>query len=146
MPITIPTPLQAAQHGDSDNILLRKILNLWGAIAQGQIGLTVDGVTVDGSSFSTDPSQVSSAPSNFAPITVAADVVLASGDQLFIQNLGTNPLFVKRGTGASSSSFNYVLAAAVAADDGTGGSLVIDDFIGSVSFAGTSVRYNAWKR
>lgn len=85
------------------------------------------------------------APSNSAPITTTADVTLAAGDRLFIQNLGTNPLFVQRGTGATSSSFNYVLAAGGVADDGTGGSLVIDDFIGAVSFAGTSPRYNAWK-
>lgn len=89
--------------------------------------------------------QVSSAPSNSAPITSAADITLTAGQRLFIQNLDTDPLFVKRGTGASSSSFNYVLAGGAAADDGTGGSLVIDDFIGTVSFAGTTVRYNAWK-
>jgi hypothetical protein len=85
------------------------------------------------------------APSNSAPITAAADITLAAGDKLFIQNLGTNPLFVRRATGATSSLFNYVLQAAGAADDGTGGALVIDDFVGVVSFAGTSVRYNAWK-
>jgi len=89
--------------------------------------------------------QVSTAPSNSAAITTAADITLAAGERLFIQNLDTDPIFVKRGTGASSSSFNYVLQAGGAADDGTGGSLVIDDFIGVVSFAGTTVRYNAWK-
>lgn len=87
----------------------------------------------------------SSAPSNSAPITAAADITLAAGERLFIQNLGTNPLFVRRGTGATASLFNYVLPAGGTADDGTGGSLVVDDFIGAVSFAGTSVRYNAWK-
>lgn len=89
--------------------------------------------------------QVTSAPSNSAPITSAADITLAAGDKLFIQNLGTNPLFVRRATGATSSLFNYVLQAAGTNDDGTGGALVIDDFVGVVSFAGTSVRYNAWK-
>lgn len=89
---------------------------------------------------------VTSAPSNSAPITAAANITLAEGDVLFVQNLGTNPLFVRRGTGATSSLFNYVLQAAGTADDGTGGSVLIDDFVGVVSFAGTSVRYNAWKR
>lgn len=89
--------------------------------------------------------QSTTAPSNSAPITTAADITLAAGDKLFIQNLGTNPLFVRRGTGATSSLFNYVLQGAGANDDGTGGAIPIDDFVGVVSFAGTSVRYNAWK-
>lgn len=88
---------------------------------------------------------VSTAPSNSAPITTAADITLAAGERLFIQNLGTNPLFVQRGTGATTSLFNYVLAAGDASDDGRGGSLWITDFVGAVSFAGTAVRYNAWK-
>jgi hypothetical protein len=52
---------------------------------------------------------------------------------------------VKRGAGATSSSFNYVLAASAEVDDGTGGSLVIDDFVGVVSVAGTTPRFIAWK-
>lgn len=95
--------------------------------------------------LATGSGQRTTAPSNSAPITTAADITLAAGDKLFIQNLGTNPLFVRRATGATSSLFNYVLQAAGVADDGTGGSLIIDDFVGVVSFAGTSVRYNAWK-
>lgn len=90
------------------------------------------------------PTQSSNAPSNSAAITTAANVTIAAGQRLFIQNLDTDPLFVKRGTGASSSSFNYVLQAGGVADDGTGGAILIDDFIGTVSFAGTTVRYNAW--
>ena len=93
----------------------------------------------------TEPIKRATAPSNSAPITAVADITIAAGQTLFIQNLGVNPLFVRRGTGATSSLFNYVLQAAGANDDGTGGSVVIDDFIGVVSFAGTSVRYNAWK-
>ena len=89
--------------------------------------------------------QVTTAPSNSAPITATADITLAAGERLFIQNLGTNPLFVRRGTGATSSLFNYVLQSGAVADDGTAGAVVIADFIGAVSFAGTSVRYNAWK-
>jgi hypothetical protein len=89
--------------------------------------------------------QVTTAPSNSAPITSAADITLAAGDKLFIQNLDTDALFVRRATGATSSLFNYVLQGGGAADDGTGGALVVDDFVGVVSFAGTTVRYNAWK-
>lgn len=95
--------------------------------------------------LATGSGQRTTAPSNSGPITTAADITLAAGDKLEIQNLGVNPLFVRRGTGATTSLFNYVLQGAAANDDGTGGYKVIDDFVGVVSFAGTSVRYNAWK-
>lgn len=93
----------------------------------------------------TSTPQVSTAPSNSAPITVAANITLAAGERLFIQNLDTDPLYVRRGTGATTSLFNYALAAGSAADSGDAGAVVIDDYIGVVSFAGTTVRYNAWK-
>ena len=95
--------------------------------------------------LATTSGQRTTAPSNSAPITTAANITLAAGDKLFIQNLDTDALFVRRGTGATSSLFNYVLQAAGVADDGTGGAIIIDDFVGVVSFAGTSPRYNAWK-
>ena len=91
-----------------------------------------------------NPTPSSSAPSNSTPITSAANITLTTGQRLFIQNLDTDALFVKRGSGASSSSFHYVLQGGGAADDGTGGAILIDDYIGVVSFAGTTVRYNAW--
>lgn len=89
--------------------------------------------------------QYSSVPTNSAPITVAADITIAAGEKLFIQNLDTDALFVRRGTGCTTAAFNYVLQAGGVQDDGTGGALMIDDFIGVVSFAGTTPRYNAWK-
>lgn len=61
-----------------------------------------------------------------------------------IQNLGTNPLFVKFGTGASSSVFNIVLKAGTGNDDGTGGTLSMEGstmWTGIISVAGTSPRY-----
>jgi hypothetical protein len=89
--------------------------------------------------------QWTTAPSNFAILTANSDVIVYVGEKVFIQNLGTAPLFVKRGTGASAASFNYVLQAGGANDDGTGGALVINDFIGTVSIFGVGPRYNAWK-
>lgn len=61
-----------------------------------------------------------------------------------IQNLGTNPLFVLRGTGASSTVFHTVLKGATSQDDGTGG--VISEEAGTIyngilTIAGTSPRY-----
>ena len=61
-----------------------------------------------------------------------------------IQNLGTNPLFVRFGTGATSSVFHVVLKAGTANDDGTGGTLAQENGVvwyGEVSIAGTSPRY-----
>lgn len=63
-----------------------------------------------------------------------------------IQNLGTNPLFVRLGTGASSTVFHFVLKGSTVQDDGTGGVLTFADsavFTGLVSTAGTTPRYVA---
>ena len=61
-----------------------------------------------------------------------------------IQNLGTNPLFVRFGTGASSTVFHVVLKAGTGNDDGTGGTISQEFgtlWTGIVSIAGTSPRY-----
>jgi hypothetical protein len=61
-----------------------------------------------------------------------------------IQNLGQNALFVRLGTGASTSVFHVVLKAGSANDDGTGGTFAQENGIiwtGIVSIAGTSPRY-----
>lgn len=61
-----------------------------------------------------------------------------------IQNLGTNPLFVRLGAGASSSVFHYVLKGGSGADDGLGALISQNEgtvFTGTVSIAGTSPRY-----
>lgn len=61
-----------------------------------------------------------------------------------IQNLGTNPLFVLLGSGASTSVFHYVLKGGTGNDDGLGGSLLFNDitvYNGIVTIAGTSPRY-----
>jgi hypothetical protein len=84
------------------------------------------------------------------PITVPADIELSLGEAVYVQNVGTEPLFVKRGSGASSTDFHYPLAGGLANDDGLGSAVVIDSvvdkFVGPVSFAGTDPRYVAWKR
>lgn len=61
-----------------------------------------------------------------------------------IQNLGQNALFVRRGSGASTSVFNHVLKAGTANDDGTGGSIAEESgviYTGILTIAGTSPRY-----
>ncbi|MDP1581506.1 MAG: hypothetical protein Q8M02_14635 [Candidatus Didemnitutus sp.] len=119
---------------------IRRLLTFEEAL-QGAINANQDALRTEAT-----PRQVASTPSSVATITATADIALVAGDSLFVQQCGINPLFVRRGTGASSSDFNYVLAGGGANDDGTGGALIIDDFVGTVSFAGTSVRYKAWKR
>ena len=63
-----------------------------------------------------------------------------------IQNLGTNTLFVRLGSGASSTLFHYVLKASTGNDDGTGGIISQMEGVvwtGEISIAGTSPRYTA---
>jgi|SRR6185312_11928915 len=61
-----------------------------------------------------------------------------------IQNLGTNPLFVLMGSGASTSVFHTVLKAGSGTDDGSGGSVGQEQgvvYTGIITVAGTSPRY-----
>ncbi len=61
-----------------------------------------------------------------------------------IQNLGTNELFVLKGTGASTTVFHVVLKKGTGNDDGTGGSFAEEAgtiYTGIVTIAGTSPRY-----
>lgn len=61
-----------------------------------------------------------------------------------IQNLGTNPLFVLMGIGASTAIFHFVCRASTVQDDGTGGTAGQDQgiiFTGPVTVAGNSPRY-----
>lgn len=81
-------------------------------------------------------------------VTSAGDLLAENLNRsgLIIQNLnGTDPLFVKFGTGASTSSFDLVLKAGSDNDDGLGGTLSYDvlSYTGIISVAGTSVRCTA---
>lgn len=80
------------------------------------------------------------------PIASAATALASNAARVgfMLQNLGTNPLFVKYGTGASASDFSVVLKASTVQDDGTGGVLSSADtavFTGEISIAGTTPRY-----
>lgn len=83
-----------------------------------------------------------------ASSTTAAAANVARANY-FIQNLGQNPLFVKEGSGASSSDFTFVLAAGSANDNGTGGSMNSSSdgcWTGIITIAGTSPRYTYTER
>ena len=83
------------------------------------------------------------------PSIASAATALAANPrrtQWLVQNLGTNPLFVRLGTGASNTVFHTVLKGATVQDDGTGGVMGQDNgaiFCGEISVAGTSPRYTA---
>lgn len=86
------------------------------------------------------------APSSRQYTTATASIVtsdgsagtIAAGGKMTLQNCGTAAVYVKRGTGASSSSFNWILSACTAQDDGLGGSCEISDFEGIVSIDGVA--------
>jgi hypothetical protein len=63
-----------------------------------------------------------------------------------IQNLGTNPLFIRLGSGASTTVFHVVLKAGTSNDDGLGGTISQENgiiYTGIITIAGTSPRYVA---
>lgn len=68
----------------------------------------------------------------------ATTVTIGAGQKAFVQNWDDAAVYVKCGAGASSSSATYLLSAGTAANDGLGGSVMIDDFVGIVSFAAAS--------
>lgn len=75
-------------------------------------------------------------------VTSAGDVLAANLNRRFfsIQNVGTNPIFVLLGTGASSSVFHAVIKGGTADSDGLGGSYStgVVCYQGVVSIAGTT--------
>jgi len=76
----------------------------------------------------------------------AAGTVLSANEarsNYFIQNCGTNPLFVKEGANASTSDYTFILAAGTVNDNGTGGSKSSEAegcWTGVISVAGTTPR------
>lgn len=89
-----------------------------------------------------------STPSIASAATALAANTSGNRSGLLIQNLGTNPLFVLLGSGASTSVFHFVLQAGAGNDDGKGGVFSMlngDVWQGIVTIAGTSPRYVAWE-
>lgn len=81
-------------------------------------------------------------------IVTSAGTLLADNpyrNSVIIQNLGTNPLFVCFGTGASTTVFDFILSAGTGNDDGLGGIFAEDtvSYTGIITIAGTSPRCTA---
>lgn len=94
------------------------------------------------------PRQSSVVPASFAFQTADQTVfTLAAGERGFIQNCDTDALAVKHGASASPTSLTMILGACAVADDGKGGTVIIDDWIGAVSVAAMTgaARYLAHK-
>lgn len=81
------------------------------------------------------------------PAILSVDTALADNPKrgaFQIQNLGTNPLFVLLGDGATSSVFHAVLKGGSINDDGLGASFSQSNgcvYTGKITIAGTSPRY-----
>lgn len=80
-------------------------------------------------------------------LTVAGTALAVNANRrwFIVQNLGTNPLFVKYGSAASSSDFDVALKAGTGADDGTGGTVTSDSVVytGIITVGGSSPRFTA---
>jgi len=96
-----------------------------------ELAATLEGY-MEGNTTSNTPSIKSS--------TTAAEAN-ESRNGILIQNLGTNTLYVRWGSGASTSLFHAALKAGDANDDGKGGSIYKNKYTGIVTVAGTSPRY-----
>lgn len=86
--------------------------------------------------------QTANTPSIVSAATALASNPARGGWQ--IQNLGTNPLFVLLGSGASTTVFHAVLKGGTGNDDGLGASMSQNNgvvFTGIITIAGTSPRY-----
>lgn len=84
-------------------------------------------------------------------ILTSAGTALAANEarrSYMIQNLDTDPLFVKEGAGASTTDFSYILAGGTGADNGTGAKYESGEnvYTGIVTVAGTTPRFVAVER
>lgn len=99
-------------------------------------------VNPDGSSLAGGYVTTANTPSIISTTTALAANPTRKGWQ--IQNVGTNPLFILMGTGASTSVFHAVLKGGTGNSDGLGGSIsqtagVV--YTGIITIAGTSPLY-----
>jgi len=66
----------------------------------------------------------------------------------FIQNVGTVPIFVKFGAGASATSFNAIIHGGTSDSDGTGGTASSDNpisYTGDISVYSTNLKVVAYE-
>jgi len=84
---------------------------------------------------------------NTPEIVTSAGTALASNTDRrgwSIQNVGTNPLFILLGSGASTTVFHFVIKGGTADNDGLGGSVSQTDgvvYTGIITVAGTTPKF-----
>ena len=69
-------------------------------------------------------------------LTTSAVSILAAADyrkSFLVANQGTSKLYVKLGETATSASWHFVLPPSGSDDDGTGGTVSVDGYVGIVS-------------
>lgn len=89
-------------------------------------------------------SNIANTPSILSSATALADAGPVGRTGWQIQNVGTNPLFVRLGAGASTTVFHFVLKGGTGANDGLGASFSQMDGVvyqGVVSIDGTTPSY-----
>jgi hypothetical protein len=62
-------------------------------------------------------------------------------NQFFIQNVGTNPIFVALTGEASPTNYHLILSGGDAGEDGNGASWSAHNWCGQVSVSGSSINY-----
>lgn len=92
-----------------------------------------------------DPGGSSASVANTPAIKSATTALAANPSRVawHIQNLGTNPLFVRFGAGASTILFHVVLRGGTGANDGLGGVYEQSQgvYTGVITIAGTAPSY-----
>ena len=112
-------------------------------------GITVYQANLDKDLDSVSTSPVQSSTISNSTASGSNGTILTANEnrlELFVQNLDTGVLYVKYGTDAHSSSFNFVLAANTASNAGDGGSLSDQAYTGVVSVSGATPNYISWER
>lgn len=112
-------------------------------------GITVYQANLDKSLDNVSTSPIQSSTISNSTASGSNGTILTANEnrlELFVQNLDTGVLYVKYGTDASSSSFNFVLAANTASNAGDGGSLSDQAYTGVVSVSGATPNYISWER
>ena len=105
--------------------------------------LTDDNGVVLTSTVAKPSSSVNTPSIQTGATALAATAAGVTRKSFMIQNVGTNPLFILLGSGASTSVFNALIKGGTADSDGLGGSYSPSGFTysGIVTVAGTSPKY-----